>query len=222
MASNVTFFISFTWLLPYLQDRWGPETAKLAPVPLLFGMCAQWSAGSFVTALHKRGYVVGSRRIPAMVGFVISAVGLVLCTLVAPDSPWAFVLCFGIAVFGAEMTISPSWAFCMDIGGSRSGAVSGAMNMVGNLGSAASAMLFPWFIAHVTLPVFAETAGTANGFFIFAAALNILAALAWLGMNPTRSAAGGSRARSILRVAIFLLLIAGVVIGVIGTQVLWK
>jgi ACS family glucarate transporter-like MFS transporter len=210
-ASNVTFFISFTWLLPYLQSRWGPETAKLAPVPLLFGMCAQWVAGSLVTALHQRGWIVGSRRIPAITGFVISAIGLVLCTLAAPDSPWAFVLCFGVAVFGAEMTISPSWAFCMDIGGAHSGTVSGAMNMVGNLGSAASAILFPWFVAHVTMPVVAEAPGTANAFFIFAAVLNLLAAGVWLGMNPRRAIAADSPARARLRVAIFVLLILAVV-----------
>jgi len=52
--------------------------------------------------------------------------------------------------------------------------VSGAMNMVGNLGSALSAMLFPWFVAHVTLPAVAERPGTANAFFVFAAALNLL------------------------------------------------
>jgi ACS family glucarate transporter-like MFS transporter len=218
VASNVTFFISFTWLLPYLQSRWGAETAALAPVPLVFGMSAQWFSGWFVSALHRRGYPVASRRLPAMAGFGISALGLVLCTLVAPDSPLAFVLCFGVAVFGAEMTISPSWAFCMDIGGARSGAVSGAMNMVGNLGSAASAILFPWFIANVRLPIFAEEPGTANGFFIFAAGLNVLAAAAWLGMNPLRASDTGTPARARLRVALFVLMMVSVVGLVIGTK----
>lgn len=217
-ASNVTFFISFTWLLPYLQSRWGAETTVLAPVPLVFGMVAQWFSGWFATVLHRRGAPVASRRVPAMTGFLISALGLVLCTLAAPESPWAFVLFFGVAVFGAEMTISPSWAFCMDIGGAHSGAVSGAMNMVGNLGSAAGAILFPWFVANITLPVFAESEGTANGFFVFAAALNLFAAGAWLGMNPRRPADTGSPARARLRVAIFIALIALVVALVVGPK----
>ena len=92
--------------------------------------------------------------------------------------PLLFVLSFSVAVFGVEMTISPSWAFCMDIGGGKSGAVSGAMNMLGNLGSAFSAIIFPYFVAHVTLPWLAEQPGTANSFFLFAAAMNVAAAAA--------------------------------------------
>ena len=41
------------------------------------------------------------------------------------------------------MTVSPSWAFCIDLGGKKSGSVSGAMNMIGNFGSFVSASLFP-------------------------------------------------------------------------------
>ena len=217
-ASNVTFFISFTWLLPYLQDRWGPGAVALAPVPLVFGMAAQWFSGWLGTALHRRGAPVAARRLPAMVGFGVSAVGLVLCTLMAADSPAAFVACFSVAVFGVEMTISPSWSFCMDIGGPHSGAVSGAMNMIGNLGSAASAILFPWFVGHVTLPVIAETTGSANAFFAFAAGLNLVAAGLWLGMNPLRGPDTGSTARSWFRVAIFVALIALVVALVVGPK----
>jgi MFS transporter, ACS family, glucarate transporter len=212
-ASNVTFFISFTWLLPYLQNRWGPGTARLAPIPLVFGMVAQWFSGWLVSRLHARAPGVMSRRIPALAGFLVSAIGLVLCALVAPDSPLAFVLCFGVAVFGAEMTISPSWSFCMDIGGAHSGTVSGAMNMVGNLGSAASAMLFPWFVANVTLPVVAPQTGTANAFFVFAAVLNISAAGMWLVMNPARQPAA-SPAAVRLRITLFVVLIV-VVIGLV-------
>lgn len=218
VASNVTFFISFTWLLPYLRSRWGAEAAMLAPVPLVAGTLAQWLSGWAVTELHRRGAHVASRRLPAITGFAVSTIGLVLCATAAPDSALAFVLCFSVAVFGVEMTISPSWAFCMDIGGAHSGTVSGAMNMVGNLGSAASAMLFPWFIAHVTLPVVAERPGTANAFFVFAAGLNIVAALAWLGMNPLRAATADTPGRARLRAAVFIALILLVVALVVGPK----
>jgi ACS family glucarate transporter-like MFS transporter len=221
-ASNVTFFISFTWLLPYLQNRWGPETAPLAPVPLVFGMLAQWFSGTLVSQLHRRGFAIASRRLPAMLGFAVSSIGLVLCLLAAPDSPWAFVLCFGIAVFGAEMTISPSWAFCMDIGGRHTGAVSGAMNMIGNLGSAASAILFPWFIANVTVSFAPGGPGSANSFFVFATILNLLAASAWLGINPLRKPDEASTFPARLRVAIFVALIALVLALVIGPKLVTK
>ena len=222
VASNVTFFISFTWLLPYLQSRWGAGAAMLAPIPLVAGTLAQWSSGWLVTTLHARGAHLASRRLPAMAGFLISAVGLVLCATASPGSPLAFVLCFSVAVFGVEMTISPSWAFCMDIGGTHAGTVSGAMNMVGNLGSAAGAILFPWCIAHVTLPIVAERPGTANAFFVFAAALNIGAALAWLGMNPLRAAANVGPGQARLRAAVFIGLILLVIALVVIPKLLAK
>ena len=75
----------------------------------------------------------------------------------------------------------------MDMGGTKSGAVSGTMNMMGNLGSAASAVSFPYFVDHVTIPRFVEKTGTANSFFIFAATLNALAFVAWIFMDPRRS-----------------------------------
>jgi ACS family glucarate transporter-like MFS transporter len=97
-----------------------------------------------------------------------------------------FIIFFSVAIFGIDMILSPSWAFCMDIGGDKSGAVSASMNMVGNIGAALSAILFPFFAAHITLPYFAAETGTGNSFFVFAAVLNVLAVVCWLFMDPNR------------------------------------
>jgi len=219
VASNVTFFISFTWLLPYLAKRWGEGAVMLAPIPLIFGMLAQWTAAAVITWLYAKGFPVASRRVPAMAGFLVGALGLVLCTVVPAGSALAFVLCFGVAVFGVEMTISPSWAFCMDVGGDRSGAVSGAMNMLGNLGAAMSAILFPWFVHHVTLPVLAPAAGTANSFFAFAAVLNLTGAAAWLLMDPKRKLSDvASSRRALAKIFLFVVLVVLVVAALLYTQ----
>jgi len=217
IASNITFFISFTWLQPYLRDQWGSSAAIYAPIPLIFGMFAHWTSGALVTLLYGKGYHVGSRRIPAATGFTIGALGLILTTQMDNSSPLLFVFCFSIAVFGVEMTISPSWSFCMDIGGGRSGAVSGSMNMLGNLGSAFSAIIFPYFVANVTLPYFAEKAGTANSFFVFAATINVLAAVAWFFMNPKKTildtiSPRQARIRLVLFIIAAVLLVGGLLI----------
>ena len=211
IASNITFFISFTWLQPYLRDQWGPSAAIYAPIPLIFGMFAHWTSGALVTLLYGKGYHVGSRRIPAVTGFAIGAFGLILTTQMGTAGPLQFVFCFSIAVFGVEMTISPSWSFCMDIGGGKSGAVSGAMNMLGNLGSAFSAIIFPYFVANVTLPYFAEKAGTANSFFVFAATFNVLAGVAWLFMNPKKTISDSVSPRQV-RIRLVLFIIAAVLL----------
>lgn len=206
IAGNITFFISFTWLQPYLIRQWGQQAAVYAPIPLIFGMFAHWTSGATVTLLYGKGYHVNSRRIPAVTGFVISTLGLMLTTQMGAFGPLLFVLCFSIAVFGVEMTVSPSWSFCMDIGGENSGAVSGSMNMLGNLGSAFSAIIFPYFVANITLPFFAEQAGTANSFFVFAATINVLAAVAWLFMNPKKAISESISPRQVkIRLAIFII-----------------
>lgn len=221
VASNVTFFISITWLLPYMQDRWGATASSYSALPLLFGALSLWLSGALVTHLYRRGFPVASRRLPAMIGFALGAFGLVLCTQIQTESPLLFALAFGVAIFGVEMTISPSWSFCMDIGGNRSGAISGSMNMLGNLGAAASAVLFPYFVAHVTLPHIAETAGTANSFFAFAATINVLAVVAWLFMNPRRRLTEKLSAAALrLRIAGFAVLVVVVIAALVYSQFL--
>lgn len=215
-ASNITFFISITWLRPYLVNTWGEQYGYLSAVPLLCGAVALWVSGYAVTTLHHRGMLVMSRRLPAIIGYSLGAIGLLLCTQTAEsNSVWVFIACFSLATFGVEMTLSPSWAFCMDIGGSRSGAVSAAMNMVGNMGAAVSAVAFPFFVANVTIPLFAETLGTANSFFVFAGTMNLLAVVAWLFMNPLRELKAVSASAMNTRLVLFVALIAAVITALV-------
>jgi len=187
-ASNVTFFISLTWLPSYIRNQWpdDPNAIYYSALPLIFAAFANWIAGSMVTGLFKKGYHVGSRRATAIVGFSLGIIGLVLAiqtrnlnflTTEKAQLYW-FVFCFGLATFGVDMTLSPSWAFCNDIGGANSGAVSGSMNMVGNIGAALSAITFPLLLN--------EETGSANAFFVLAAGLNFVAIMSWCFMNPNR------------------------------------
>lgn len=125
-CSNVTFFISLTWLPSYLKNQWpdNPRAVYFSAVPLIFAAFANWIAGSMVTGLYKKGYHVGSRRVTAIVGFSLGVIGLILAMqarnldfLATADAQlYWFVFCFALATFGVDMTLSPSWAFCNDIG----------------------------------------------------------------------------------------------------------
>ncbi len=219
-ASNITFFICLSWLPSYLKGTWGRGAEFYAAIPVFCAATANWLSGSLVTFLYNKGYHVGSRRIPAIIGFTLGAVGLLLAT--QAQSLILFVIFFSIAIYGVDMTLSPSWAFCMDIGADKSGAVSGSMNMAGNIGSAISAIIFPYFVANITLPYFAERTGTANSFFVFAAALNILAIGAWLFMDPNRSAAKNlSRSKILLRFGIIISVLTALVLIMILYKVFW-
>ena len=178
-ASNFTFFICLSWMLPYLKERFSlsdAAAARYAMIPLLCGATAQWVAGFAVDHLHASPWRAWSRRLPAIFGFLLAAAGMLAITMV--DDPASASACFAVAAFGADLTISPSWTFCQDIGGGNAGAVSGAMNMLGNIGSFVSSIAFPWLRA---------ATGGAEAYFVVAALLNVAAIFCWLRMRPASS-----------------------------------
>jgi ACS family glucarate transporter-like MFS transporter len=173
-SANFTTFLCLSWMHPYLKDRYAltaGEASLYTMVILLFGATAQWFTGFLVDRLYASKRRKWSRGLPAILGFLISAAGII--SLPSAGEVEAAVAFFAVATFGAEMTISPSWAFCIDVGGKKSGSVSGSMNMAGNLGSFVSANAFP-FLHRVT--------GDASGYFIAVALLNIVGALCWTKM----------------------------------------
>jgi ACS family glucarate transporter-like MFS transporter len=174
-CANFTTFLCLSWMLPYLKQRYSlsqPDAAFYAMWPLILGATAQWAAGFLVDRLFVSGHRAISRSAPAMAGFAISAAGAVAIPF-APNAPIA-ATCFALAAFGADMTISPSWAFCIDVGGRKSGAVSGSMNMAGNLGSFVSANAFPYL---------QKLTGAADAYFFLVFGMNILSIVCWRGMR---------------------------------------
>ena len=89
-ASNFTFFICLSWMLPYLQERFSLsaiEAGQYAMVPLIFAAASQWTSGWAVDRLYASTNWIGwSRRLPAALGFALAAIGLALVTQV--DSPF--------------------------------------------------------------------------------------------------------------------------------------
>ena len=128
-----------------------------------------------------------SRRLPAMIGYTLGALGLLLCTQQATSgSVWTFIACFSLATFGVEMTLSPSWAFLHGhrrvaqrrrLGGDEHGR---------QPRRGTERRRLSLFVANVTIPGIADTTGTANSFFVFAATMNVMAVVAWIFMNPLR------------------------------------
>ncbi len=217
-ASNITFYICLSWLPKYVKDTWPDlsNTALHTAMPLLFAAFANWTAGTMVTRIYAKGHHIASRRITAITGFSLGIIGLLLATqtknlaflTTSQAELFWFIGCFSLAIFGVDMTLSPSWAFCNDIGGGNSGAVSGAMNMVGNIGGALSMIIFPLMLNKET--------GDANAFFVLAAVVNIGAIICWLFMNPNRPREKDLtpqkiRARFIAMIVLYTALLAGAI-----------
>jgi ACS family glucarate transporter-like MFS transporter len=177
-ASNFTFFICFSWLLPYIQDRYrlsAAEAGFYASIPLYCGALATWLGGYLVDAIFKMGYWKISRVLPAALGFGLSAV----CLLIAGslNTVQSFIVCFGLATLGVDLSLSSSWTTCSDVGREFTGTLSGCMNMMGSLGSFCSSLAFPYLL---------KVTGKPQAYFLTAAALNVVAILCWIGVRPDR------------------------------------
>jgi len=175
-GSNFTFFFSLSWLYPYVKGRCQLEAVDAgfyAMVPLLGGAVGNIVSGWVVDALYRRGLTSISRRLPAIAGFCLAALGMVMS--LHQSTAFGAIVWLTVAIFGADMTLSPSWSYCIDLGGKHAGAVSGTMNMAGNLGSAITALAFAY------LP---ESSRGNEAFFYTSATLSAVAVLCWLLVSP--------------------------------------
>ncbi len=178
-ASNFTFFFTLTWLFPHIKAEYNlgtVEAAFYASAPLIAGAFGNWFSGWLVDRIYSRGQWKLSRTLPAILGFTLAAGGLLGSVYSTEVGGAIFFL--SIAIFGADMTLSPSWSFCVDIGRENAGAVSGTMNMAGNIGSFITALAFPY------LQVWTDST---TPFFYIGAALNVLAIFAWMAMQPEKN-----------------------------------
>lgn len=170
-ASQVTFFLCFSWLLPYIRTHYqlsGTTAGMYAAIPLYVGALANWVSGTMVDKVYHMGYRAWSRKLPAIFGFGLASVALV--GAISVSSVNGFILFFSIATFGVDLTLSPSWTACADLGGRHTGLLSGAMNMMGSVGALVSSVLFP-FLFNLT--------GSIKSYFILAIALNLIAVAGW-------------------------------------------
>jgi len=178
-GSNFTFFFCLTWLFPHLKSKYNldmVETGIYASAPLMAGAVGNWFSGWLVDRIYRSGHWKMSRRLPAVIGFSLVIAGLI--SSVYTTNIGTNIIFLSIAIFGADMTLSPSWSFCIDIGKEYSGSVSGTMNMAGNLGSFLTALAFPYMIAWT---------GSEVPFFFLAAFMSLVSIFAWLGMDPAKA-----------------------------------
>jgi len=178
-ATQFTFFFCISWLFPYLQRTYNlgaVQAGLFASAPLFAGALGNWTSGIIVDRLYKRGRWRQSRQGPAIAGFLLAAAGLLASLLFA--NPVLAVACLAVAIFGADMTLPPSWSFCIDIGREHAGVVSGTMNGAGSLGAFLTSLAFPYLLLMT---------GSTTPFFVVGATLNLLAAGLWTRARPERA-----------------------------------
>jgi ACS family glucarate transporter-like MFS transporter len=104
--------------------------------------------------------------------------GLALITAALTSQPVAAAVCFALATAMGDLSLSPSWSMCHDIGGDAAGRVSGAMNTFGNLGGALSPLVVGYAL---------EWTGKWEAPLIIGGVVYVVGGLLTLVINPRRS-----------------------------------
>ena len=120
------------------------------------------------------GSVLKTRRLLAYVGF--SGAGLLLVVSTRMHNPLPAMIAMGLASFCNDLVMPGSWGACMDVGGKYAGTLSGAMNMMGNLGGAASPTIIGYMLRW--------TKNNWDMTFYVSAAVYAMAVLLWCFLDP--------------------------------------
>jgi len=184
-----TIYFCYGWVL-WLYLAWFPTYLRearhftqlgmgLASLPLLAATATNVAGGLLSDRLaHQWNDLRRGRLMVSICGFAIAGIALLPGVLAA--SPTAALVCLTIALAGLELTVSVSWAICIDIGGDFSGSVSSVMNTWGNVGGAVSAVMVGYLAT-----LFGWTSP-----FLLASALCLFSALLVSRIDPGRPAAG--------------------------------
>ena len=178
VGSCFIFFFTLTWMYPYIKEKFAidPVNAGLyAAIPLIAGALGNWVSGFVVDTLYRKYSLNISRKIPAIAGFLLAGFGMFM--VVHSSSVGMAIFFLSIAVFGADATLSPSWAFCIDIGKQSSGTVGALMNMAGNVGAVITSVSFPYIVKYTGSPV---------PFFYICIVLACVAIFAWSRMDANK------------------------------------
>jgi len=139
------FYLS--WLHTYLQSGRGlsENDMKVASsLPALAGFAGVIVGGFLSDRLMRRFSLRIARCSIGAVSLSVSGLCLLAATMTANNWNAVALLSIGLGIMNAMLPVA--WSLCVDLGGEHSGAVSGAMNMAGQLGSFISSVAFGYLI----------------------------------------------------------------------------
>jgi ACS family glucarate transporter-like MFS transporter len=166
-----------TWLPTYLASTGLSVTtaAILSGLPLTLSVVADLTGGITTdTAARRLGLRLGRILVG---GGALTAAGLFTIAAAFTSSPIAGAVLIALGGASSNFLLGAAWGTCIDIGGRRAGALSGAMNTSGQVG----AILSPILIALVV-----QRSGIPAAPLFVTGMLFLLGAVAWLWVDPTK------------------------------------
>jgi sugar phosphate permease len=136
-------FFYLSWMPVYLQSGRGfseQEMKIYAMLPFVGGAIGNLFGGWLSDVFTRRFGLRIGRRLVGSAGLMLSGLCL-LGTGITPDRYLAVAfLTFGY--FSMDCMLPVAWSLCLDVGRNNAGAVTGAMNMAGQIGSFVSSVAF--------------------------------------------------------------------------------
>jgi MFS transporter, ACS family, glucarate transporter len=174
------WYFYITWLPTYLKEGRGVTLAAgaaLSILPLFLGGVGSFVCGWLYPVINRlTGDIGKSRRLMAYIGFS-GATGFLLLSTIIADPVFAMIA-MGMASFSNDLVMPGSWGACMDVGGKYAGTLSGAMNMMGNLGGAVSPAAIGWLLS--------TTNNNWNLAFYVSAAVYFAGIFFWIALDPVK------------------------------------
>lgn len=139
------FYLS--WLHTYLQVGRGmtEDQMKIASSLPSWASLAGILAGGFISDHLSRKYSLRLARCSiGTIGLLVAGVALIGATMTRNNWGAVGLLTLGLGAMGLMLPVS--WSICVDMGRENAGAISGAMNMAGQLGSLISSVAFGYWV----------------------------------------------------------------------------
>ncbi len=140
-AIGAYFFQS--WFHTYLEKgRHIPKDALIwaSSVPYLLAAIGCFTGGWISDKACLRWGKKWGRRIVPMIGLFVAGICIISASLLS-DNLLA-IICLGVGMAFMDVTAPVAWAVAMDMGGTKSGAISGTMNTAGLTGAYISTVFF--------------------------------------------------------------------------------
>ncbi len=173
-----TYYLYISWFPLYLVKHRHVSIAHLAlfaSLPLLVATVTSITGGIVTDLLVSPLGLVWARRTVGMIGCFTAAV--CLTSGILTKNLIASVILIALAAGASDFVLPAAWAACTDINSAAAGTISGAMNMVGNIGAALSPVLMGMVI---------QKTSNWNLTFLIAAGLNMVGMVLWLYIRSDR------------------------------------
>jgi nitrate/nitrite transporter NarK len=139
----------FAWLPTFLVKGRGfteSEMAIASSIPFLLGTISNIAGGYISDASIRLWGLKNGRRRVGVSALTVSAVTLLAAAFTTDRIATVALLAASFAIM--DLMLPSAWAICLDIGGSHSGAVTGAMNTAGQLGGFLCTLIFGYVVKY--------------------------------------------------------------------------